>query len=69
MKRADAVDAALDTVAGGRTAYICHDGGLRVGEAPAGRVILALSPERPRTRETLMVLLAHRMRMTGVKGN
>lgn len=69
MKRAEAVDAAMKTVADGRTAFICHDGGLRVGREPSGRIILAVPPERPRTRETLMALLAHRMRMTGVNGN
>lgn len=67
MKRSEAVDAALETVAGGHTAYICHDGALRVGEEPSGRVILALTPERPRTRETLVALLSHRMRMTGIR--
>ena len=62
------MDAALETIAGGRTAYICHDGALRLGEEPSGRVILTLPPERPRTRETLVALLSHRMRMTGVSG-
>lgn len=69
MKRAEAADAALKLMAAGRTAYIYHDGALKVGEdKPAeGKVILVGVPSRPVPRETLLVLLAHRMRMKGVR--
>ena len=68
MKRTEAVDAALKMVGGGRIAYICHDGGdLRVDERIVGKMILTVRPSKPVTRETLVVLLAHRMRMKGVR--
>ena len=44
MRRSEAADAALETVAGGHTAHICHDGALCVGGEPSGRVILTLTP-------------------------
>ena len=66
MRRVEAVDAALETAAGGHTAFICYDSKLYVDEKPSGRIILVVSPERPRTRATLVALLTHRIRMIGV---
>lgn len=57
----------MEMQAGGRTAYICYDGALRVGDSPSGRVVLSLPPGRPRARKTLVALLPHRMRMTGIR--
>lgn len=67
MNVPEAVDAAMEMQAGGRTAYICYDGALRVGDSPSGRVVLSLPPGRPRARKTLVALLPHRMRMTGIR--
>ena len=66
MRRTEAADAALEMAAGGHTAYICHDGGLRVGDSPSGRVILVIRPDHAVQREPLVALLTHRMRMKGV---
>ena len=69
MRRTEAADTALKLMAGGHTAYIYHDGTLKVGEdKPAEEeVILVGVPSKPVPRETLLVLLTHRMRMKGVR--
>lgn len=67
MRRTEAADAALKLMANGQTAYICYDGDLRVDPTHKfGTVILVGKPEKMVTRETLLVLLSHRMRIRGV---
>ena len=66
MKHTDVIDAALQIVNAGRTAHIYYDGSLQCGEEPAGKTILVLRPTRRVSRQTLLVMLTHRMRMKGI---
>lgn len=68
MKRTEAVDIAMEWVADGRTAYICHNehDGIHVKEKPSGTVVLIVKPEDVFPRDTMISILAHRMRMKKV---
>lgn len=71
MKRTEAVDEARKMAAAGHTAYICYnknDGLCCLNKRPDCTVVLIVEPDRMFSRETLISLLTHRMRLKKVPG-
>lgn len=66
MKQTDVIDTALQMADAGRTAHIYYDGTLQCGEEPVGKTILVIRPTKRVGRQTLLVMLTHRLRMKGI---